>query len=284
MQAGILTLTDYIWPRVGIWQRDALRDVVLVVGAAILLALTAQIRIPLPNTPIPITGQTFGVLLAGACLGSNRGVAAALVYVVAGGSGIPVFANWGHGLPWNLASGGYIIGFLPAAYLVGWLAERGWDRGPWLIVAMLLGNVVLYLPGLYQLSFFVPHDKVLAFGLYPFIPGDLIKLYMASLALPVAWAATLRFQASVAVPTTWALVLRISSLEEDQPSGWRSSLAPLVTGSAGLVSLGVWALVTATKMEIGVYDISNLAFGYWLWLVISFMAMLTSLRLLGRGR
>ena len=187
MQAGTLTLTDYLWPRVGVWRQDAVRDAVLVVGFTIMLALVAQIRVPLPSTPVPITGQTFGVLLIGACLGSRRGVAATLLYLVAGSAGLPVFADWSHGLLWKFSSGGYIIGFVPAAYVVGWLAERGWDRGPWLMVAMLLGNVVLYVPGLYQLSFFVPHDKVLTFGLYPFIPGDLIKLYLASLALPTAW-------------------------------------------------------------------------------------------------
>ena len=88
---------------------------------------------------------------------------------------------------WNLASGGYLIGFIPAAFVVGYLCEHGWDRKVWIILAMLAGNVVLYIPGLLQLSFFVPTDKVFEFGLYPFIVGDLVKLYIASLIVPIAW-------------------------------------------------------------------------------------------------
>ena len=283
MQAGTLTLTDYLWPRVGVWRQDAVRDAVLVVGFTIMLALVAQIRVPLPSTPVPITGQTFGVLLIGACLGSRRGVAATLLYLVAGSAGLPVFADWSHGLLWKFSSGGYIIGFVPAAYVVGWLAERGWDRGPWLMVAMLLGNVVLYVPGLYQLSFFVPHDKVLTFGLYPFIPGDLIKLYLASLALPTAWAATLRVQASVALFTTWGLVLGFGSLDEDRSREWRRSWGALAATAAGLTSLVVWTVAVAAKMDVGVYDISDLAYGCWLWLAASVAALAAGLRFLGRS-
>ncbi len=87
-----------------------------------------------------------------------------------------------------MASGGYIIGFIPAAFVVGYLCERGWDRKSWIIVAMLDGNIVLYVPGLLQLSFFVPNDKVMEYGLYPFIAGDLIKLYIAAITVPVAWS------------------------------------------------------------------------------------------------
>jgi biotin transport system substrate-specific component len=284
MQAGTLTLTDYLWPRAGVWRRDALRDAALVVGFTAMLALMAQIRIPLPNTPVPITGQTFGVLLAGACLGSRRGAATTLLYLGVGSAGLPVFSDWSNGLVWNFATGGYIIGFVPAAYVVGWLAERGWDRGPWLLVAMLLGNVALYVPGLYQLSFIIDNDKVLAFGLYPFIPGDLIKLYLASLALPTAWAVTLKIQASVALPTTWGLILRLRSLEEDRSPEWRRSWGALAAAAGGLLSLVVWAMVVAAKMEVGTYDISNLAFGYWLWLVASVAALAAGLHLLGRSR
>ena len=84
-------------------------------------------------------------------------------------------------------SGGYLIGFIPAAFLVGYLCERGWDRQVWIILAMLAGNVLLYVPGLIQLSLFVPDDKVFEYGLYPFIIGDMIKLYIAALAVPAAW-------------------------------------------------------------------------------------------------
>jgi len=164
-----------------------IRDVVLVVGFALFTALLARVSIPLGFTPVPITGQTLAVLLTGAVLGRRRGAAAMAVYLIAG-SWLPLYHGGASGLVWNLASGGYIIGFIPAAFIVGYLAERGWDRSVWIVVAMLVGNVVLYIPGLLQLSFFVPEGKVLELGLYPFIPGDLIKICVASLVLPSAWA------------------------------------------------------------------------------------------------
>ena len=187
MQAATLTLSDAVFPRTGVRQRDLLRDLGLVVGFTVLMTLLAQVRIGLPFTPVPITGQTLGVLLTGAALGSRRGAASMALYMVLGSVGAPVFAGWGSGLVWTLASGGYIIGFIPAAFIVGWLAERGWDRRQWVLAAMLLGNAALYVPGLLQLAYFVPEGKVLEYGLWPFIPGDLVKLYLASLLLPVAW-------------------------------------------------------------------------------------------------
>jgi len=178
-------LVDAIFPAD---RREArlIRDIALVVGFTLLTALFSQISIPLGFTPVPITGQTLAVMLTGAALGSRRGTAAMVLYLVAG-AWLPFFAGSTSGFVWELASGGYIIGFIPAAYLVGFLAERGWDRRVWIILAMLLGNVVLYLPGLVQLSFFVPEGRVLELGLYPFILGDLIKLYFAALTLPSAW-------------------------------------------------------------------------------------------------
>ncbi|MCH7606322.1 MAG: biotin transporter BioY [Chloroflexi bacterium] len=146
----------------------------------------AQITIRPPFTPVPITGQTLAVLLTGAALGSWRGAAALTLYLFEG-SFLPVYAGFSSNLVWTMASGGYIIGFIPAAFVVGFLCEHGWDRRVWILLAMLAGNVVLYIPGLLQLSFFVPDGKVLEFGLYPFILGDLIKLYLASLAVPSAW-------------------------------------------------------------------------------------------------
>lgn len=188
MRASTLTLADAVFPRSGVLLQDLLRDLGLVLGFTILMTLLAQVRVPLPFTPVPITGQTLGVLLTGAALGSRRGAATMALYLILGGVGAPVFAGWGSGLVWTLASGGYIIGFIPAAFIVGWLAERGWDRRPWVLAAMLLGNAAIYVPGLLQLAYFVPEGKVLEFGLWPFIPGDLVKLYLASLLLPVAWS------------------------------------------------------------------------------------------------
>jgi biotin transporter BioY len=186
--------------------RRVVRDVALVIGFSLFMALLARLSIHLPFTPVPITGQTLGVLLTGAALGSWRGAAAMTLYLVegsqlsvyAGGSSDYVwqlasgnfifgFTSGASGLFWNMASGGYLIGFIPAAFLVGYLCEHGWDRKVWIIVAMLAGNVMLYLPGLLQLSLFVPSDKVFEYGLYPFILGDLLKLYMASLIVPLAW-------------------------------------------------------------------------------------------------
>ena len=171
--------------------RRIARDAVLVVGACLFTALLAQVKIPLGFTPVPITGQTFAVLLVGAALGSRRGAAAMLLYLIAG-SWLPFYAGGASGFVWSIASGGYIVGFIPAAYVVGWLAERGWDRKVWILVAMLAGNIILYLPGLLWLSRFVLPEwacgNTLNCGLYPFILGDLIKLYVASLLLPGGWA------------------------------------------------------------------------------------------------
>jgi biotin transporter BioY len=187
LQARSLSLADAVLPMSDTNTRLA-RDVALVVGFALFTALMARVSIPLGFTPVPITGQTLAVLLTGAVLGSRRGAAAMSVYLIAG-SWLPFYAGGGSGLVWDLASGGYITGFIPAAFIVGYLAERGWDRSVWIVLAMLAGNIALYIPGLLQLSFFVPEGKVLELGLYPFIPGDLIKICVASLALPSAWAA-----------------------------------------------------------------------------------------------
>jgi biotin transport system substrate-specific component len=179
-------LADAIFP-VDNFSRRVARDAALVVGFALLVALFARISIPLGLTPVPITGQTLAALLTGAALGRKRGAAAMTLYLILG-SWLPFYAGGGSGYVWGLASGGYIIGFIPAAFVVGFLAERGWDRQVWIILAMLLGNIIIYVPGLAHLSFFVPEGQVLELGLYPFIPGDLIKIYIASLALPSAWA------------------------------------------------------------------------------------------------
>ena len=205
-QTGTRSLIDVAIPVDGRAARIA-RDVVLILFFTLITTGLARISVHLPFTPVPITGQTLAVLLAGATLGSRKGAAAMVVYAV-GGSQLNMFAggsdaifHWqagsggyifgitsgSSGLVWDLASGGYIIGFIPAAFVVGFLCERGWDRKSWIIVAMLAGNVVLYVPGLLQLSFFVPDDKVMEFGLYPFIAGDLIKLYIAAISVPVTW-------------------------------------------------------------------------------------------------
>ena len=176
------------------------RDIALIVAGSLLVALLAQIKVPLAFTPVPITGQTFAVLLVGALLGGWRGGAALALYAVEGAF-LPFFAGGASGWFWLLPSGGYIVGFIPAAALVGYLCQRGWSRRPWVLAAMLLGNAALYVPGLLQLNFFLPADAASAWGcadvwqcgLFPFIPGDLIKLIVASLVVPGGWALLDRF-------------------------------------------------------------------------------------------
>lgn len=173
-------------------RKGILYDVLLILGGSLLTALSAQIAIPLPFSPVPITGQTFAVLLVGTLLGSRRGALAMLVYLGEGLLGLPVFAG-GKGGPavFMGPTAGYLWGFVAAAFLVGSLAERGWDRRIWsAAAAMFLGNGVIYLFGLPWLSRFVPGSlsQVLTLGLYPFIPGDILKLVLAALALPSGWA------------------------------------------------------------------------------------------------
>lgn len=164
-------------------------DVALVIGGSLLIALCAQIAIPLPFSPVPITGQTLAVLLIGALLGSQRGGLCLLAYLVEGTAGLPVFAGGKAGLAHLLGpTGGYLVGFIAAAHITGLLAERGWDRrmGTTLL-AMLLGNAAIYALGLLWLARFVGGERVLASGLLPFIPGDLLKLILGTMFLPSKW-------------------------------------------------------------------------------------------------
>jgi len=156
----------------------------------LLLAALAQVEIPLPFTPVPITGQTFGVLLVGAALGSRRGAASMLAYITAGASGLPYFAGGGSG-PGILtgATAGYLAGFIVAAYVVGLLAERGYERRMRTsILPFLLGTLIIYTFGIAWLSTLVGGlQKAVTLGVMPFLIGDTIKLIAAALALPAAW-------------------------------------------------------------------------------------------------
>ncbi|MGH2625156.1 MAG: biotin transporter BioY [Anaerolineales bacterium] len=164
-------------------------DVALVLGASAVVALCSQVEFHLPGNPVPITGQTFAVLLAGALLGPRLGALAMLAYLTQGALGLPVFAGGAGGAARLLGpTGGYLIGFVAAAALVGWLAERGWDRTPWLTAgAMFLGNLVIYALGVTRLAAFVGSDQAVALGVLPFLPGDLIKVALATGLLPSAW-------------------------------------------------------------------------------------------------
>lgn len=171
--------------------RTWVAKIALVVGGAALIALCAQITVKVPFTPVPITGQTFAVLLVGSSLGLLMGVGSTLLYVVAGIAGAPVYADGAHG--WSQltgASGGYLIGFVVASGIVGALAHLGWDRRFGTASAsMLLGNVIVYLVGLPWLAVVLNTnlDKTLEYGLYPFVVGDIVKLYLAAAVLPAAW-------------------------------------------------------------------------------------------------
>jgi len=186
MTSQAATLRLALVPRTGL-----AADAALVTAGAGLVALAAQVSIALPFTPVPITGQTFAVLLVGSALGAARGVASLVLYLAAGALGAPIYADGAHG--WsalNSPSGGYIVGFVAAAALTGFLAERRWDRRfSSAVTAMLSGNVVIYLFGLPWLAHVLDTnlEKTLELGLYPFVAGDMLKLYLAGALLPGAW-------------------------------------------------------------------------------------------------
>ncbi|MBT1582619.1 biotin transporter BioY [Curtobacterium flaccumfaciens] len=171
-------------------------DAALVAGGALFTAAMAQLEVPM--WPVPITGQTLAVVLVGATLGARRGMLSLLVYAVAGLAGAPFFADMQGGLQaLALPSFGYVIGFIPAAGLVGWLSRRNWDRNVGrAAVAMLLASAIPFVTGLPYLAVALgqlgaPNDvqSVLAAGLYPFIVGGVAKAFIAAGILPLAWKA-----------------------------------------------------------------------------------------------
>lgn len=154
-----------------------------------LIALAAQVAIPIAFSPVPITGQTLGVLLVGALLGSKRGSLAVLAYLAEGLAGWPVFAAGGAGPSRLLGpTGGYLLGFVAAAYVTGWLAERGWGRrAGYAFAAMLAGNALIYVFGLLWLRRYIGDERLLTAGFYPFVVGDLLKAALAAGLLPAGW-------------------------------------------------------------------------------------------------
>lgn len=179
----VRTATSSTLIREWVPERSLRTDAGLVIAFSLFTALMAHIAIPLPFTPVPITGQTFAVLLCGALLGARLGTAAMLAYVAEGIAGLPVFAA----VP-GAASYGYLAGFVVAAFVVGWLADRGWTKDlPRTLSAMVAGEVAIYLFGLLWLARFVPTSKLLALGLFPFLIGDAIKLLAAAAVLPAGW-------------------------------------------------------------------------------------------------
>lgn len=230
-----LTLADAVFPRIDSDNRALLiaRELVLMMAFAALMALLAQIQVRTPWSAVPITGQTFGALIAGGALGARRGMGAMGIYILVGMFLLPVFTppnanvsgSWdlhfilpwsgNENVLWQVTSGGYIVGFFLAAGLVGFLAEHGWDRGARAQVTMLLGTALIYVPGLLWLNYLIATDwiapggttpvselitgssdldKTLVGGIYPFIVGDLMKLLAAAMVLPAAWALVEKFR------------------------------------------------------------------------------------------
>lgn len=171
------------------------RDAVLVAGGALLTGVAAQVAIPVPGTPVPLTLQTLAALLVGAALGWRRGLTSLALYALVGIAGVPWFADGKSG--WQLASFGYIVGFVLAAGLVGWLAERGVDRRVLpAALAMVAGNVVIYACGVPVLMGATGMDlrPALSAGVVPFLLTDLIKIVAAAGVLPATWALVRRIR------------------------------------------------------------------------------------------
>lgn len=170
---------------------DWARGLALIIAFSLLTALAAQVAIPLPWTPVPLTGQTFAVLLTGALLGSRLGALAMLAYLIEGASGLPFFAAGGSGLQRLLLSptSGYLLSYPAAAFVVGFLAERGWDRRfVTAAAAMGLGSIIILLSGWAWLVSFVGPAGAWAAGVAPFLIGDVIKIALAAAVLPSGWA------------------------------------------------------------------------------------------------
>ena len=183
-QSRSLTLADAAMPDAGV-----LQNTLLVVLASLLTAAAAQAEIRLPWTPVPITGQTFAVLLSGVVLGSRRAFLAQMLYLLEGACGLPFFSGGAAGFAILAGpTGGYLVAFPFAAQLTGFLAERAWDRKPLtMFAAMLLGSTVIFALGLAQLSRFVPAGSLIATGLAPFVVGDVVKSALAAAVFPTAW-------------------------------------------------------------------------------------------------
>ncbi|MFC4331708.1 biotin transporter BioY [Streptomyces andamanensis] len=164
------------------------RDAALVLGGAALTGIAAQIAVPVPGSPVPVTGQTFAALLVGTALGARRGLLSLMLYAVAGVAGMPWFAEGGSGA--GAPSFGYVLGMLLASAAVGALARRGADRSVWRMAGtMLLGEAVIYAVGVPYLALAtgMSASAAVAAGLTPFLIGDLLKAALAMGALPTAW-------------------------------------------------------------------------------------------------
>jgi biotin transport system substrate-specific component len=167
---------------------STLVDALWVVGFTLLTAALAQIRIQFPFTPVPLTGQTFGVLLSGAVLGSRRGFSSQALYLLAGGMGLPVFAGGASSFAYMVGpTGGYLLSFPVAAAAMGWLVERGAGRATWrLALSLIFCDALILVTGAFwlQVFFHIEFRQAALLGFYPFLLGDIVKVVLVGLTLP----------------------------------------------------------------------------------------------------
>ena len=182
-RANANVLADHLAP-----ERSSVLDVLWMVGFTLLTAALAQIRIQFPGTPVPLTGQTFAVLLSGAVLGSRRAFSSQAIYIFAGAMGLPVFAGGGFSFAYLLGpTGGYLWSFPFAAALLGWLVERGASRKPWLLAPSLIAcDALMLTSGALWLHFIFgfTYRRAALLGFYPFLIADILKVVLVGLTLP----------------------------------------------------------------------------------------------------
>ena len=160
-------------------------NIVIALSGSILLALLARLSIPVPFSPVPITGQTFGILFLGAVLGSRLGVLSVIAYILEGLVGLPVFAGGTAGFLYLLGpTGGYLIGFIPAVYLVGYLSEKIWtNKFIATIITMIFGTSIIFIFGISWLAVTAGFKTALIIGLYPYLPGAVVKIILATVVV-----------------------------------------------------------------------------------------------------
>jgi biotin transport system substrate-specific component len=186
------TLAARLWPET---QDSAVQGLVtllaVLLGSTLILTLSAKIQVPF--WPVPMTMQTFVVLCLGAVLGARLGALTILVYLAEGAIGLPVFAGTpekGLGLAYMVGpTGGYLVGFVLGAFVVGWFAERGWDRSiPRLFAAMLVGHILIFVPGVLWLAYLIGAEMAWAHGIAPFYAATLFKTALGAVLVPAAWS------------------------------------------------------------------------------------------------
>jgi len=188
------TLAGAAWPQAA---DSWLRMAVLAVAGTVLLTVSAKIQVPF--YPVPMTMQTFAVLVIGMAYGWKLGGATLLLYLAEGAVGLPVFAGTpekGIGLAYMAGpTGGYLAGFVLAAGIAGWLGEKGWDRSiPMTVAAMVIGTAVIFVPGYAWLAALIGGEKAWAFGVLPFLWGEVFKIALAAAVLPGAWKLIAKFR------------------------------------------------------------------------------------------